>query len=144
MRQAVTLLAVVAFVAVPGCAAVESVFKPAPPPPGSTGSAPSSPTSTPPSPRARPAPLPPLQPQLSEADERRLRDQATRQIGDAERAVQAIRTEALQPEEREGYASIQSFLRQARQALAARDYERAATLSRKAEALAKDLPQSSR
>lgn len=129
MRPALTLLAAAAL-ALPACAAIGSPSKPSPPP---------SPAPAPP-PRVEPAPLPPLRPQLTEAEERRLRDQATRQIADAERAIQAVRADALQPAERETYAAIQGFLRQARQALASRDYERAATLARKAETLAHDLP----
>jgi hypothetical protein len=85
-----------------------------------------------------------LQPELSDAEDRRLRDQATRQIGDAEQALRGVRTDTLQPGERETFGSIQSFLQQARQAIADRDYERATTLARKARALAQDLPQTPR
>lgn len=97
-----------------------------------------------PSPRPMPAPLPPLQPQLGEAEERRLQEQASRQIADAERAAQAVRGDGLGPDQRDSYGSIQNFLREAVEAFAARDYERARTLARKAETLAKDLPQASR
>ncbi len=141
MRPGLALLAGAAL-ALTGCTTLESIFTPSPPAP-SAPTPPPTPTPAPP-PRARPAPLPPLKPQLSEAEERRLRDQATRQIADAERATGAVRTDALQAEAQETYASIQNFLRQARQALADRDYERAGTLARKAETLAKDLPRGQR
>lgn len=137
MRAAPALLAIA--LALPACATIESLFKPAPPAPPAPSPAPA------PAPRARPTPpLPPLQPQLSEAEERRLRDRATRQIADAERAVRAVQADALEPAQRETLGAIQSFLQQARQALAARDYERATTLARKAETLARDLPQAPR
>jgi hypothetical protein len=145
VRPALALLAGV-IVSLTGCTTIESIFKPSPPPiavPAPTPPPPPAPT-PPPAPRARPAPLPPLQPQVTEGEERRLRDQSTRQIADAERAAQEVRTEELQPDARETYASIQNFIRQARQALAERDYERAGTLARKAEALAKDLPRAQR
>ncbi len=136
MRPALAWV-VVAALALPGCAALESVFKPAAP-----SASPPAPAPVPPA-QARPAP-PPLQPQLSEREERRLRDQATRLIGEAERATQGVRTDGLQPAQRETFGSIQSFLQQARQALTDRDYERASTLARKAETLAQDLPQAQR
>ncbi len=141
MRPVLVSLAVAAL-ALPGCAAIDSLFTPTPPP------SPASPPAPSPAPPARvrraPPPLPPLQPQLSDTEERRLRDAATHQIADAERAAKGIQADALEPAQRETFGSIQSFLQQARQALAGRDYERAATLARKAEALAQDLPQASR
>jgi hypothetical protein len=166
VRPALVWVAAAAL-ALPGCATIESLFKPEPPaapapstsaPPASTPAPlpstaappPSTPTPPPsssaPPPRARPVPppLPPLQPQLTEQEERRLRERAMRQIGDAEQAMRGVRTDALQPAERETLGSIESFLRQAREALEARDYERASTLARKAQALAQDLPQAAR
>jgi type IV secretory pathway VirB10-like protein len=183
------LLAVVLAVAVPGCAAIESLFSPSPPPPappaapatapslpptvyppppappvaappppapplaapppvGPPPAAPPRPAVPPatayPSPRPLPAPLPPLQPQLSEAEERRLQEQTSRQIADAERAARAVRADGLGPDQRDSYGSVQNFLREAVEAFAARDYERARMLARKAETLAKDLPRASR
>ena len=144
MRLARVALAVALALGLPACAAVESLFKPAPPAPPSTA-VPPAPAPPPPA-RARPAPppLPPLEPQLGEAEERRLRDSATRQIADAERALGGVQAETLEPAQRETFGTIGSFLQQARQALAARDYERATTLARKAQALAQDLPQTAR
>ena len=115
----------------------------APPPPGPPRPVVPPPTAYP-APRPLPAPLPPLQPQLSEAEERRLQEQTSRQIADAERAAQAVRADGLGPDQRDSYGSVQNFLREAVEAFAVRDYERARTLARKAEALAKDLPQASR
>lgn len=135
MRATPVLLAALVL-ALPACASIESVSKPSPEP-----SPPSVPVVRP---RPAPPPLPPLQPQLTEAEERRLRDAATRQIADAERAIRGVQAETLQPGERETFGTIQSFLQQARQALTARDYDRATTLARKAETLAQDLPQSPR
>jgi len=169
VRPALALLAAAAL-ALHGCAAIEWLFTPEPPPPppappaAAPAPAPPRAAPSPPAPPAVPAsparprpappatltpptpppPLPPLQPQLSEADGRRLLDDTTRALADAERAAQAVRTEGLQPDERDTYSSIQSFLRQARQALADRDYDRAATLARKAETLAHDLPRARR
>lgn len=131
MKRSLPLLVAVVL-GLPGCATIQSVLTPSPPP----GPAPPS--------RVEPPPLPPLQPQLTEVEERRLRDQATRQIAEAERTVQAVRTERLQPAERETYTAIQGFLRQAQDALASRDYQRATNLAQKAQTLAQDLPRAPR
>jgi len=131
MRWILALLAAT-MMTLPGCAYLESIFKPEAPSSEAPASVPASPP-----PAMRPLPL--LPPQLSEAEERRLRDETTRAIAEAERAAQAVRADRLQPAESETLASIQSFLRQARQALTDRDYERAGTLARKAGTLAKDL-----
>ena len=146
MRPARVPFLVVLALGLPACAAVESLFKPPPPAPPSTAVPPAPAPAPPPAARARPAPppLPPLEQQLGEAEERRLRDSATRQIADAERALGGVQAETLEPAQRETFGTIGSFLQEARQALAARDYERASTLARKAQALAQDLPQTGR
>lgn len=140
MKRATLVWAAAALAAaLPGC----SLFRPEPTP--GTATAPAAPSpSAPAPPRARPAPLPPLQPRIDEAEEGRLRDRASRAIDDAERAAQAVRPGDLAPVGRETLASVQSFVAEARQALAGRDYERATTLARKAETLAKDLRTSAR
>ncbi len=150
--RATLALAVATALVLPGCSTIESIFKPSPPgvsaPPSSSPTAPvplppSGPaivTPTPPKPSTPPGKLPPLQQQMSEEEEQRLRDQAVRQIADADRAMRAVQVSALRPGERETFGTVQSFLQQAQQALSARHYERAMTLARKAEALAQDLP----
>lgn len=116
-----------------GCARVEAIFKPHPP-------APERAAPVPPPPTARPTPpLPPLTPQLSVEEERKLIEDAQRKIGETDRLLRQLERRPMKPEEREMFLTAQSFLDQARRALTAREYQRAATLAGKARALSDDL-----
>lgn len=119
-----------------GCAKLEAIFKPAPPAP--ERAAPAAPT---PPPAARPPtpPPPPLTPQMPAEEERRLRDDAHRKIGEADRLLRQLEGRQMKPEHRETFLTARSFLDQARKALAAREYQRAVTLATKARALSDDL-----
>ena len=124
--------------------------KPVPPPPAARE--PQSPT---PPPAAPAAPVPPprtaaiprepnvpppvLAPQASAEEEQRIKSQAERRIEGTERIVQKIDPARLAREQRENYSTIQSFLSKAREALSARDVQRAFTLADKAYLLADEL-----
>jgi hypothetical protein len=114
---------------------------PAPPPPTATP-----PPATPPAPprtanipREPSTPAPVLAPQASAEEEQRLKSQAERRIEGTERLVQKIDPARLAREQRENYSTIQSFLAKAREALSARDVQRAFTLADKAYLLADEL-----
>ncbi len=150
--SAILTLVLATALALSGCSTIESLFKPSPPTTTAPPPSPSAPSTASPTPSKPPAPkptppagtLPPLQQKMTEEEEQRLRDQATRQIADADRAMRGVRVSALRPDERETFGTVQSFLQEAQQALSARHYERATTLARKAEALAQDLPRVTR
>jgi len=129
--------------------------KPVPPPP--TAREPQSPT---PPPAAPAAPVPPprtaaiprepnvpppvLAPQASAEEEQRIKSQAERRIEGTERIVQKIDPSRLVREQRENYLTIQSFLSKAKEALSARDVQRAFTLADKAYLLADELSKAPR
>lgn len=132
-----TLLATL-FLALSGCAKLEAIFKPPPPErPAPPAPAPSPPAARPPTPPA-PAP-PPLTPEMSAEEERRLREDAQRKIGETDRLLRQLEGRSMKPEQRETFLTVQSFLDQARKALAAREYQRAVNLATKARALSGDL-----
>ncbi len=156
MSATLAVLLAVALV-LSGCSSPQSLHTPSPlttpgPPPAPamapvpeppSGPALVTPTPSQPAP-PKPAParvkLPSLHPQRTEDEEWRLRDQAARQIADADRAMRTVRVTALRPNEEETLGMVQSFLQQAQEALSAREYERATMLARKAKTLADDLP----
>ena len=70
---------------------------------------------------------------------RRLRDDAQRRIDEAERLLRLIDGRAVDPKQGETLRLAQSLIEQARKALSAEDYERAANLAAKARTLADDL-----
>jgi hypothetical protein len=84
-------------------------------------------------------PAPVLAPQASAEEERRMKSQAEQRIEGTERLVQKIDPTRLVREQRENYLTIQSFLSKAREALSARDVQRAFTLADKAYLLADEL-----
>jgi len=129
---ALTLL----LVALSGCAKLQAIFKPPPPAP----ERPTPATTAPPPPAARPVPPPPpLMPQMSAEEERRFMEDAQRKIGEADRALQQLEGRQLKPQEQETFLTARTFLEQARKALTAREYQRAANLASKARALTDDL-----
>ena len=90
-------------------------------------------------PREPSTPAPVLAPQASAEEEQRIKTQAERRIEGTERIVQKIDPARLAREQRENYSTIQSFLSKAREALSARDVQRAFTLADKAYLLADEL-----
>ena len=124
-----TLIAVLSFLLATGCAQVQSIFAPTPPPP------------RPPRPaqpeRREPPPL--LSPQVSPELEGRLMDEANAKIQGAERTLQSIDTGKLANDQQETYQTIHSFLSQAREALARKDFPQALNLAQKAQILSSEL-----
>lgn len=112
---------------------------PASPPP--TSIPPPSPPAAlpPPPPPVPPAPPPPrvLSPQLE--DEDRVQREAQSRIDGTERLVRQIDQKKLVGDQQQNFLSIQSFLAKAREAISARDVERAFSLADKAYVLAKEL-----
>jgi len=78
-------------------------------------------------------------PQLPVEHERRLRQDAERKLEETDRLLQHLEGRPLAPNDRETFALAQNFLVQARKALEAREYERAANLAAKARTLTEDL-----
>jgi hypothetical protein len=117
--------------------------KPASPPAREQPPAPVTPVPAPPRtaaiPREPTVPAPVLAPQASAEEEQRIKSQAERRIEGTERLVQKIDPSRLVREQRENYLTIQSFLAKAREALSARDVQRAFTLADKAYLLADEL-----
>jgi hypothetical protein len=119
------------------------------PPPPAAATPPPAPTPAPPRtaaiPREPSTPTPPvLAPQASAEEEQRIKSQAERRIEGTERIVQKIDPARLAREQRENYSTIQSFLAKAREALSARDVQRAFTLADKAYLLADELSKAPR
>ncbi len=164
MRLAV--LAVAACLGLTGCATIKSWFDPAPPPaqagarveqpdesaPRATPAptAPASRVMTPPPPRpGTPAPVTPaapanvtppvLSPVLSAADEQRLRADTQQRLDGTEQRLRQIDPAKLASAQRDSLRTVQSFLDKAREALQARDIQRAFTLADKAYILADEL-----
>jgi len=114
------------------------------PPPAPAASAPQV-ASVPPAPPAPPvaavAPpaVPVLAPQLSAEEEERLTQKARSQIEGAEKVLSQIEKGRLRRTEQSTLATVLDFLAKAREAMAGRDYQRAATLADKARVLAEDL-----
>ena len=128
-----------------GCAAFQqmSAFPaPAPPPPRSIP-APPSPPEAPSVPPSSPAPSPPGPPPrvLSPGveDEQRMRREAQKRIDGTERLVRQIEQKKLAGQQQQNFETIQSFLAKAKEALSARDLQRAFTLADKAYLLADEL-----
>jgi hypothetical protein len=85
-----------------------------------------------------------LAPQVSPEEERRLRADAQSRLEGTERLVRRIDPEKLAGEQKESYLAIQNFLAKAKEALSARDVQRAFTLADKAYLLASELSRSLR
>lgn len=124
-----TLIAVLSLFLATGCAQIQSIFTPTPPPP------------RPPRPaqpeRREPPPL--LSPQVSPELEGKLVDEANAKIQGAERTLQSIDTGKLANDQQETYQTIHSFLSQAREALAQKDFPQALNLAQKAQILSSEL-----
>ena len=124
---------------------------PAPPPrpapprpvPPVAAPAPPAPTATPVvPPPAAPAPL--LSARVGSEEERRLTQAAQTRIDDTEKIVGRLDQRRLGKPHQETFATIQSFLVKAKEAITAKDYQRAYTLADKAQILAEQLAQAVR
>jgi hypothetical protein len=137
-RRAALLLGLV----VAGCGPRRGLLpgpkSPAPPPPASAPAPAPLPAPTPTEPSG-PAPSPPLTPGLPAEQEQRLRVDAEKRVDDADQRLRQLAARPLTPRDQESLALAQNLLEQARQALAVREYERAANLATKARTLAIDL-----
>lgn len=107
--------------------------RPAPPAP------PPAPVAVPP-----PPPAPVLSPVLSEADEQRLRADTQQRLDSAEKRLRQIDPAKLASAQQESLQTVLSFLDKAREALQAKDIQRAFTLADKASILADELSRQSR
>ena len=72
-------------------------------------------------------------------DEQRMRREAQKRIDGTERLVRQIDQKKLVGQQQQNFETIQSFLAKAKDALSARDLQRAFTLADKAYLLADDL-----
>lgn len=127
MRALALVLAVA--LALSGCASLKEIFSTAPPAPPAVEPAPS------------PPPPPPavLSPQVGSEQERQLQRDAQDRIDRTERLLGQVDPKRLAGQQQESYQTIQSFLAKAKEALYARDVQRALTLADKAYVLAGDL-----
>ncbi len=80
-----------------------------------------------------------LSPQIGREDEDRLRREANGRIEKSEQLVAQIDRNRLAKQQQETYSTIQNFLTNAKEALAARDFPRASNLADKAKILAEEL-----
>jgi hypothetical protein len=128
--------------ALSGCVRIKEIFSTAPPAPPAVEPAP--PPPSPPAP-VEPAPSPPppppavLSPQVSAEQERQLQRDAQARIDRTERLLSQVDPKRLAGQQQESYQTIQSFLAKAKEALYARDMQRALTLADKAHVLAGEL-----
>jgi len=122
----------------PPAAPAPRLTPPAPPRP-----APPAPPA-PPTAVAPPPPAPVLSPVLSEADEQRLRADTQQRLDSAEKRIRQIDPTKLASAQQENFQTVQSFLDKAREALQAKDIQRAFTLADKASILADELSRQSR
>lgn len=128
-------LLVILLAALAGCARLQAIVKPSEP----ERATPAPPPSPPPARPVPPPPTPPLTPQMSAEEERRLVEDAQRKIGETDRLLRQLEGRQMKPQQRETFLTAQSFLDQARKALAGQEYQRAANLATKARALSDDL-----
>ncbi len=134
-----------------GCASLKTVFapRPAPTPPSSRTPAPA--PAPPPAPAAPKEEAPPaatprervqppvLSPKVSAEDVERMKLQSSTRIQQTEEIIKPIDQARLTKNQQDTYATIQSFLAGAREALTAQDYLRASNLADKAHVLAEEL-----
>ena len=90
-------------------------------------------------PPAPPRPAPVLSPHVGTDEERRLVAAAQTRIDEADRVMGKIDQKKLGKRQLETLTTIQSFIAKAREAMGARDFERAYTLADKAHVLAEEI-----
>src|SRR6266568_4564088 len=114
-----------------GCASLKEFFSPAP--------------AAPPPPEPSPSPPPPvLSPQVSAEEDARLRGDAQNRMTGTETLLRQVDSKKLAGQQQENLRIIASLLASAKDALYARDTQRARTLAEKAYLLAEDLVRSLR
>jgi hypothetical protein len=140
MRRAALLLVLV----LAGCAPLRGLLTepkpaaPAPAPPATASAPPPAPLPAP-APTEPTTPAPPLTPGLPAGQEQRLRIDAEKRVDEADQRLRQLAARPLTPRDQESLALAHNLLDQARKALGAREYERAANLATKARTLATDL-----
>jgi len=119
---------------------------PAPPPPQRPASPGDSPFRTvPPPPEPSPSPPPSvLSPQVSNEEDARQRGDAQNRMTGTETLLRQVDSKKLGGQQQENFRIIESLLASAKDALYARDTQRARTLAEKAYLLAEDLVRSLR
>jgi hypothetical protein len=131
---------------VPPAVAPAMVAPPAPPPPQrpvSPGDSPFRAAPRPPEPSQSPPP-PVLSPQVSTEEDARLRGDAKNRMTGTETLLRQVDSKKLGGQQQENFRIIESLLASAKDALYARDTQRARTLAEKAYLLAEDLVRSLR
>ena len=126
--------------ATPSPSPAPRVTPPAAPRPTAPASAP--PAAVPAPPPAAPAPAaqpPVLSPVLSAVDEQRLRADTQQRLDGAEQRLRQIDPSKLASAQQDSLLTVQSFIDKAREALQAKDIQRAFTLADKAYVLADEL-----
>ncbi len=131
---------------VPPPVAPAMVAPPTPPPPQRPASPGDSPfRAAPPPPEPSPSPPPPvLSPQVSTEEDARLRGDAQNRMTGTETLLRQVGSKKLGGQQQENFRIIESLLDSAKDALYARDTQRARTLAEKAYLLAEDLVRSLR
>ena len=130
----------------PAVPAMAAPAPPAPPPPQRPASPGGSPFRTVPAPpEPSPSPPPPvLSPQVSNEEDARLRGDAQNRMTGTETLMRQVDSKKLGGQQQENFRIIESLLASAKDALYARDTQRARTLAEKAFLLAEDLVRSLR
>jgi hypothetical protein len=133
-----TIVTLLCLILAAGCAQLKAAFTPTPPP-----SVPPRPTrQAPPPPSAHPArqePPPRLSPQVSSDRETQLTQEVNAKIQGVERTLLSIDQQKLKADQSETYQTVYSFLAQAREALANKDFQQAMNLAQKADVLSDEL-----
>ena len=131
---------------VPPPVAPAMVAPPTPPPPQRPASPGDSPfRAAPPPPEPSPSPPPPvLSPQVSTEEDARVRGDAQNRMTGTETLLRQVDSKKLGGQQQENFRIIESLLASAKDALYARDTQRARTLAEKAYLLAEDLVRSLR
>ena len=129
--------------AVPAMAAPPAPPPPTPQRPASPGDSPFRTVPRPPEPSPSPPP-PVLSPQVSNEEEARLRGDAQNRMTGTETLLRQVDSKKLGGQQQENFRIIESLLASAKDALYARDTQRARTLAEKAYLLAEDLVRSLR
>ncbi|PWB80605.1 MAG: hypothetical protein C3F08_03950 [Candidatus Methylomirabilota bacterium] len=135
-RILVTLL--LALVLATGCAQLHAIFKPSPP-----ASVPVRPArQAPPPAPTRPThqePPPRLSPQISAEKEKQLTQEVNAAIQETERILLSVDRQKLNSDQWQTHQTVQSFLAQAREAMANKDFQQAMNLAQKAHVLSDEL-----
>src|SRR5574337_49948 len=133
-----TIVTLVCLMLAAGCAQLQAVFKPTSQPPPPVRPA----RQAPPPPSAHPArqePPPRLSPQVSSDRETQLTQEVNAKIQGVERTLLSIDQQKLKADQSETYQTVHSFLAQAREALANKDFQQAMNLAQKADVLSDEL-----